>query len=274
MLRSLKDIESYDVSALDGKVGKVTDFLFDDQQWTTRYMVTDTGGFWGGPKQVLISPISFRRVDWSTRMFNIGLTQAKVKSSPSVDLDRPVSRQYEQEYSQYYGWPTYWGSDSRWVWGMGAYPLGLADGSYNGEQRRTEEANNDPNLRSAKEVAGYRVHGSDGEIGHVADFVVDDETWTIRYLVVDTSNWWFGKKVLVAPYWANKISWSERAVHMDLTLSAIKSSPEWNPEALVNREYEARLYDYYGRPVYWSADDTEKQVSVRPAEAKHPNPNP
>ena len=70
--------------------------------------------------------------------------------------------------------------------------------------------------------------------------------------MIDTKNWWFGKKVLVAPEWAHRISWSDRKVYVDLSRRAIEQSPEWDPSAGVNREYEARLYDYYGRPTYWA----------------------
>ncbi len=251
MLRSLKDLESYKISAVDGDLGKATDFLFDDQHWTTRYMVTDTSGYWEGPNQVLISPISFRNADWNTRLFHLNLTKEKVKNSPSVDLDKPVSRQYERDYSQYYGWPYYWGFGETWAWGLGAYPLTMAETVSKQDKVAQDEPPGDPHLRSAREVTGYHVTGSDGEIGHIADFIVDDETWTIRYLVIDTSNWWFGKKVLVAPQWAQSISWAKSMVYVNLTKDAIKSSPEWNPEALLNREYEERLYDYYGRPGYW-----------------------
>ena len=126
MLRSLKDLESYKVSATDGEVGKTVDLLFDDQHFTTRYLIVDTSGFWEGEHKVLVSPISFRNVDWSTRLFHLNLSQAKLKDCPSVDLDKPVSRQYERQYSQYYGWPYYWGAGDTWAWGTGAYPYQLA----------------------------------------------------------------------------------------------------------------------------------------------------
>jgi hypothetical protein len=126
------------------------------------------------------------------------------------------------------------------------------------EQRHNEEAHNDPHLRSAKEVAGYHVHCTDGELGHVADFIIDDETWTLRYLVIDTSNWWFGKKVLVSPRWVQEVSWAKSMVYVDLPRDTIKNSPEWNPATPVNREYEERLYDYYGRPTYWRPGDSRK----------------
>lgn len=273
MLRSLKDLESYKIHAVDGDLGKVTDFLFDDQHWTTRYMVTDTSGYWEGPNQVLVSPISFDKAEWTTRLFHLNLTKDKVKNSPSVDLDKPVSRQYERDYSQYYGWPYYWGFGETWAWGLGAYPLTMADTVAREGQVPRDEPPGDPHLRSAKEVAGYHVGSSDGEIGHIADFIVDDETWTIRYLVVDTSNWWFGKKVLVAPQWAQSISWAKSMVYMNLTKDAIRNSPEWNPEALLNREYEERLYSYYGRPGYWPRNEPTAAAKdippVVPPEPKH-----
>ena len=251
MLRSLKDLESYKVHATDGDIGKVTDFLFDDQHWTIRYLDTDTGGFWKSSGRVLISPISFERADWATRKFNLSLTQERVNNSPSIDMDKPVSRQYERDYSQYYGWPYYWGFGETMAWGVGIYPGSLAELGVVDEVGLQRSESGDPHLRSAREVAGYHVQGSDGAIGHIADFIVDDETWAIRYLVVDTSNRWFGKKVLVSPHWTQKISWAENMIYINLSTEAIRNSPEWNPEALVNREYETRLYDYYGRPAYW-----------------------
>ncbi len=123
----------------------------------------------------------------------------------------------------------------------------------------------DVHLRSVNEVRGYHIEGSDESIGHIDDLIVDDETWEVRYLVIDTNNWWFGKKVLVAPHWATRISWLERTVHVDLSRQAIKDSPEWNAGAGVNRAYEARLYDYYGRPVYW---DSAPRVDL-PGPASH-----
>jgi sporulation protein YlmC with PRC-barrel domain len=270
MLRSLKEMERYKVSATDGEVGHVADFLFDDRHWTTRYLIADTGGFWAGPHQVLISPISFRKVDWTTQLFHLGLSQAKIQGSPGIDLAKPVSRQYEQDYSQYYGWPYYWDYGEAWAWGAGAYPYALADCAPPTERQKFEQAHNDPHLRSAKEITGYHVRGKDGEVGHIADFIVDDETWAIRYLVVDTSNWWIGRKVLVAPHWAQEISWTKRMVYVNLTIDVIKTSPEWDPSATINREYEERLYDYYGRPVYWQRGSGNAEVvSETPATAKH-----
>ncbi len=248
MLLSLKELERYKVNATDGDIGRVVDFLLDDERWTVRYLVVETGGILN-ERRVLISPIAFRAVDESAKLFHLALTIERVKNSPSVDVDKPVSRQHELDYFGYYGYPYYW--DSSGTWGVGPYPDMLAAGAWQDPVREFSERPGDIHLRSAKEVRGYHVHGSDGSIGHVDDFIVDNETWAIRYLVIDTSNWRFGKKVLIAPPWATRVNWSERSVYVNMPRQAIKDSPEWSTYAAVNREYETRLYEYYRRPTYW-----------------------
>lgn len=250
MLRSLKDLERYIVNATDGDVGRVVNVLLDDETWSVRYLVVETGSFFNG-RQVLISPISFRQIDWSTQRFHLALTTDKIKNSPTIDTDKPVSRQHERDYSGYYGYPYYWNySESV---GTGTYQNMLAAGAWNETMASPEEKPGDIHLRSAKDLRGYHLQGSDDSIGHVADFIVDDETWAIRYLVIDTSNWWLGKEVLISPHWTSRISWEEMIVYVDMPRQAIKDSPEWNAVAGVNRKYETVLYDYYGRPAYWDS---------------------
>ncbi len=252
MLRSLREFDKYAVSATNGELGYAADFLIDDEHWAVRYLVVETGGFLDRSR-VLISPISFGHADWATHRFPLTLTLDQIRSSPDVDTDKPVSRQHEREYIGYYGYPPYWGQTA--LWGLGLYPALLA-GSMpaNAPPPSTPEPAGDAHLRSADVLRGYHVHGRDGAIGKVDDFILDDENWAIRFLVVDTSAWWFGKKVLVAPHWADSINWEDRTIHLDLSRSVVKNSPEWHPEAPVNRELEQRLYDYYGRPVYWGSE--------------------
>lgn len=269
MLRSLKDLEQYTVKATDGDIGRVVDFLLDDEGWVVRYLVVQTGGamFLNG-RRVLISPISFKSAEWSTGSFNLTLTKDKVKNSPDVDVDKPVSRQHERAYSRYFGYPYYWRYSGAWA--MEPYPAQLAAANLFDEapgDGAPEDAG-DVHLRSAKELRRYHIQGSDDAIGHVDDFIVDDESWHIRYLVVDTRNWWFGKRVLVSPHWATKVSWAEDKVHVDLTREAIKNSPEWNPTEGINREYETRLYDYHGRPTYWTHQEAPAATPPR-ARAGH-----
>ena len=248
MLRSLKDLEHYSVRATDGEVGSAADFLLDDERWAIRYLVVETGDILGHHRE-LISPISFRNVDWVTRNFDVALTMDRVRNSPTVDTDKPVSRQHEQNYFEYYGYPYYWGASG--LWGMGLYP-GLLAGAYTNEapHDQSNESAGDIHLRSAAELRGYHIQGSDDLIGHIDDFIVDDETWRINYLVVDTSNWWFGKKVLVSPHWAESVSWPKRMVYLDVTRQTIENSPEWNESAGINREYQESLDRYYGQRPY------------------------
>jgi hypothetical protein len=139
------------------------------------------------------------------------------------------------------------------MWGLGDRPgLLAARSNKQAPAAGSGEGLNGVHLRSAAVVRGYHVQGSDEAIGHVEDFIIDDETWAVRYLVIDTSNVWFGRKVLVSPHWATRISWEEKKVYLDLPRQAIKDSPEWTPAEAIDREYETSLYDFYGRPVYWS----------------------
>jgi hypothetical protein len=261
MLRSLQDLEGYKVTASDGDIGVVQNFLLEDEHWMIRYLVARTDGFFDG-RNVLISPVAFGQADWATRRLHVALTRDKVKQSPSVDTNLPVSRQQERDYYRHYGSPAYWGYGG--LWGVGAFPASLAAQTLNekAEAKRSDKTD-DVHLRSVAEIRGYHIQGRDEAIGHLDDLIIDDETWQVRYLVIDTKNWWFGKKVLVAPHWASSVSWNERKIHVDMTRDAIKNSPEWTPDAAVNRAYETRLYDYYGRPVYWG--DSEQPAPTHNA---------
>jgi hypothetical protein len=109
----------------------------------------------------------------------------------------------------------------------------------------------DHHLRSTHAVTGYHIQATDGEIGHVEDFIIDDETWTIRYLLVNTLNWWPGKKVLVSPLWIDRVSWGESKVFVNLSRETIKHSPEYTEEFLLTRDYEDELHRHYNRRGYW-----------------------
>jgi len=257
MLRALKDLIGFSIRATDGNIGRVVDLLFDDQRWTIRHLVADTGGFLDVGRRVLVSPISFRRVDWSTRNFHLALTKEQINTSPSIDFDKPVSRQHERSFYGHYGYPRYWGALG--VWGTGMYPglLGARDATDVPCDAAFDvrERPGDVHLRSVAEVSGYHVDGIDKAIGHIEDLIVDDTTWEVRYLVIGTSNWWVGKSVLVAPKWATVISWKNRQVHLGISREMIKNSPEWDPAVGIERDYETRLYDHYGCPIYWNKGD-------------------
>lgn len=251
MLRSAKELTGYVLNATDGEIGRCKDFLFDEDQWTVRYMVADTGKWLPGRK-VLISPVSLGSPDWASRLFAVGLTKDEVEGSPNLDEDAPVSRRFESRWFSYHGYPYYWEYEG--VWGAGMYPNALALERSESNTSLKEEDSEETHLRSMHEVMGYHIAAEDGEIGHVDDFIIDDETWMVRYMVVDTRNWLPGKKVLVSPSWVESVDWVERKAKVDMTREQVANSPEFNPSDAVNREYEVRLYDFYGRPKYWQRE--------------------
>ena len=120
MIRSASELKGYTIRASDGDIGEVMQFYFDDEKWTIRYLVADTGGWLMGRK-VLISPAALGRVDWNSRTLGVNMTKERVENSPSIDTDRPVSRQHESAYYDYYGYPYYWSGP--YVWGPVAYPV-------------------------------------------------------------------------------------------------------------------------------------------------------
>jgi len=247
MLRSLNEIRGYVLQAEDGEIGRCKDFLFDDRFWTIRHMVADTGKWLPGRK-TLISPIALKKPDWNSSRFPVLMTKKAIEDSPGLGTDEPVSRQHETGLFQYYGWPYYWVGGRTWgVADLPGQPLGAM-----AEMESDEKSESgDDHLRSVDEVTGYHIQATDDEIGHVKDFIVDDNSWIIRYLIVDTRNWLPGKKVLVSPTWAESVDWGQSKVMVKMTRDQVKNSPEFNPSVLIDRDYEERLYDYYRFARYW-----------------------
>ncbi|NLD53298.1 MAG: PRC-barrel domain containing protein [Burkholderiaceae bacterium] len=264
MLRTFRRIQSARINAVDDQVGRVEDVYFDDEAWTIRYLVVDTGNWLPGRK-VLISPYSIKTPITAGDLIDVKLTRQQLQDSPPVDTHQPVSRRHEREYLSHFGYPSYWGMGG--VWGPLDYPLFPYVGELQEEVRRAEATgardaeradegghadDADSHLRSAAHVTGYDIQASDGSIGHVQDFVFDDESWAIRYMVIDTVNWWpGGRKVLVSTRWIDRIDWAERAVHTSLTREGVKRSPEYDENALLDRQYEKMLHEAHQRAGYW-----------------------
>ncbi len=255
MLLKAKTLNGFKLDSLDGEMGTAKEFYFDDQDWTIRYLVADTGSWLSG-RRVLISPQALVAAIGAEEHIAINLTRKQIEDSPSMDTDKPVSRQQEDELHAYYGWPPYWSAGP--MAGVG-YPVpGYLPESARDPEARVEKPKGDPNLRSTREVTGYHIHASNGEIGHVEDFIIDDETWAIRYLIVDTKNWWPGIKVLVSPQWIERVSWNESKVFVNISRDAIKQSPEYRDESMLTRDYEDGLYQHYQRKGYWREEFAEK----------------
>ena len=252
MKRSIKSLEGYSLKETDGEIGEVDEFYFDDVSWTIRYLVVKTGNWLSGRK-VLISPAALLQPDWENEDFPVNLTKEQIKNSPDIDTDKPVSRQHEEELSSYYTWDTYWGDDAHGAGIFGAMPSQLYESEIGDPESFDrsfveEQGNNDPHLQSTDAVEGYSIHATDGEIGKVVDYIVDDTNWKIDYLVVDTGNWLNSKKVLLSTNWITNVKWDNELVIVSVSTDKVKNSPDYDPDQPVNSSDEKNLYDYYGKP--------------------------
>jgi hypothetical protein len=268
MLRDINDLGGYAVLATDGEVGYVTEFYFDDEKWVIRYLVVECGS-WLSRRKVLITPISIGKPDWGGRILPVSITRAQVRDSPDIDTDKPVSRQHEMDYLGHYGYPAYWGGAG--LWGINAYP-GMISGSVISEtpgavaagyglacsgprQARPDHAvsqaevdrreRGDPHLRSCEAVRKYRIEATDGGVGHVLGMLFDDETWAIRYFIVNTSNWWLGHEMLIAARLIRSVSWAEQSVSVNLTRKEVKEAPAYDATE-TGREQDPVLHRYPG----------------------------
>jgi hypothetical protein len=263
MLRSMKDMEDYTIGATDGIIGRVRDFYFDDEDWVIRYLVVETAD--GAPqRKVLISPISIGQPNWSEKILPVSLTKIQVQKSPDIDTNKPVSRQHEMGYLGYFGYGAYWGGGG--LWGASPYPDELQAGLQDAALRTAAgHQSDDVHLRSGNEIMRYYVHASDGDIGHVQGLIVDEKSWAIRYIIVNTSNWWLGHEVIIAPEWIDEVDWLDSKLSINLTRQSIKDSPPYDPNVPLSREHESGTHAHYGRPGYMPRES--KRPAVKPVAA-------
>ena len=220
MILNTKTIIGHKLSAIDGDIGHVRDFYIDDKTWAVRYVVAETGTWLTGRK-VLLSPYAFVRFfDTVGKVLPVNLTRQQIENSPSIELHRPVSRQFEENYYRYYGWPAYWQGEQ--MWGMTDIPVDTPAATFDGAGLYEYDRWDDIHLRSTQTVAGYQIEALDGTIGTVSGFMIDDHTWAVRDVVVETGHWYAGKEILIAPHMVDRISYEESKVYVKLTKSDIE----------------------------------------------------
>jgi uncharacterized protein YrrD len=231
MLRSIKQLYGDKLGAYDGEIGHVKDFYFDDKHWVVRYVVADTGS-WIPGRMVLISPHAFDSFPQSGKVLPVNLSRKQIEDSPEAEAHKPISRQYEEEYYRHYNWPFYWQGNE--VWGMSGFPiLSKKSGPFPGEPSAKGGAKpeqTDAHLRSARDVIGYQIQAGDEIAGYVADFMMDDKSWRISHLVVNTGNRFTGKKILLSPAQVDRISWDESKLFVNVTREVVEQSPVNSPE--------------------------------------------
>ena len=226
MLLSVKKLYGNKLGASDSELGHVKDFYFDDQKWAVRYVVADTGSWLPG-RQVLISPHAFGNLHQAGKLLLVNLTRKQIEDSPLIETHKPVSRQHEEEYYRYYGWPYYWQGDG--LWGMSGFPIlelpatPLRSKPATPSDAQPERA--DAHLRSTQAVSGYHLRASDGIIGHVCDFLMDAQSWAIGQLVIKTGHRFSGKEVQIPTRKGDRISYPDSTVFVNLTKEAVHQNP-------------------------------------------------
>jgi len=256
MLFAGSSLKDFGIDADDGRVGTISDLLFDDHTWKIRWLVIETGS-WITKRTVLVHPSAVGTADYDRNTLPVRLTMAQIKASPDISEDRPVSQQVQDNLYGYYGWNPLWGGPGY----FGGYPIGMGwplvpirshdEGAVLQAQREAASRDEgDPHLRSFSAVISNHILASDGAIGHLENVLVDPLDWSIRYLVVDTRNWWPGQHVLISPYAVQDVLWPEEEIRLNLTRDRVRSSPAWDPAKVVDRAYEERLHGHYGWPGY------------------------
>jgi hypothetical protein len=274
-LQRLKQLQRCTLAAAGGDLGRVMDLYFDDESWTARYLVIDTGGWLTG-RQVLLPPHAIEHIDVPGRRVVTQLGKQLVQDSPGVGADRSVSRQDERDLYDYYRYPYYWTGPYRW----GISPLGVAAGDSpmtapvgtlerpeaTGALMARKRQRSDLHLRSAADVGGQNLDGIDGPLGHVDDFLIEEQSLAIRYLILDPISWWPGKRVLVSTEWIEAVGWNDATVVVTLTKEALRNAPEFDPVEPIDRTYETRYHTSLGKPGYWQR--TEEEWRLHPSLAR------
>jgi sporulation protein YlmC with PRC-barrel domain len=219
MDHNINSLLYYNMAATDGVIGDVKEFYFDDKTWDIRYLIIKTGGWLSG-REVLISPAAIIKAKWQNGLFPVNLTKKQITASPDIDTNKPVSRQQEVQLYEHYAWEGYWLSGFYPGGYLGvSIPFPVMDENELINDKKTEAASH---LRSTAIITGYHIQATDGETGHVNDFIMDDKSWQIKFIVVDTHNWFGGKKVLIPIGLIKKIDWTDSKVFLDINKAAIE----------------------------------------------------
>ncbi|HEY5370869.1 MAG TPA: hypothetical protein VIJ75_17935 [Hanamia sp.] len=240
MQRNIKSLFGYGMEATDGDFGKVEDFYFEDTTWVINYLIVKTGN-WFLYREVLIAPQAIVKRYKESGIFAVNLSKEQIRTSPDIDTDKPVSRQQVMELYGHYAWQRYSGS--------GFYASGSAAAMDNVpiiDEKIMKEADpkrsdDDLHLRSTRKITGYHIHASDGDFGHVSDFICDDVTWQIMYLVVDTHNWFGGRKILVETGTIKEIQWENSKVILDISINSLKDCPSFDESQFNHSQVSALL---------------------------------
>ncbi len=253
MLHRMDELIGLRIAASDGEVGTLHDLFFDNRRWAIRYLVVEAGN-WLEARKVLISPLAIESVDWNGGAVGVRLTRQQVRGSPDIDTRRPLSRQDEISYFNYYGYPDYMSGPL--LWGLTPYPV-IPDKASTAPTMQAiaeQAAAHQPcesRLCSAADACGWQLHGNDQSIGQLEDFIIESGSWALRYLIVEASNWRNGRQVIVPVQWISRLDQDDSQVHVDVLSDDIRAAPEYDLAIKMSRDYEIQLFGHYRRPGYW-----------------------
>ncbi|MFO0752157.1 MAG: hypothetical protein U0411_02375 [Thermodesulfovibrionales bacterium] len=255
-LRNIGSLADSPVVSGEGDAGTVREFYFDDDVWAIRYIAVNADGWLPGRK-LLLSPLALKSSDWEVPKLAVPFTRAELKATPAIGLDAPVTRRHQIDLYVYYGWLPYW-LEAEY------YNVSPPPAQVESQQSPDEEQAADPHLFGSQEMIEFRIEALDGDVGHIEDFIMDEDDWIIHYLVValDDPNPEVEspKSVLISTEWIQKAVRSEERIYVNLDRERVASSPVYDPALPITREFELEIYDHYGRPRYWvEGADTEEE---------------
>ncbi len=271
MFIQAKTLESFSMNATDGELGSIADLYFESNTFTLRYFVGDTRTWFFGGK-VLLSPESVTSIEQEKERIDVNLTKDQIKDSPKPSSHEPVSRQYEAELRDHYGWRHYWGAPiggaSAGMGSPGSYPAApgmmipypIANPNVSrteDEQDAMTQQTEQNSLQSINDLRGYKIHVKNGEVGKALDFMLNEHDWTINYIIVDVGGTFTREPVPLAAEWITDISWQDKTITVNVDKELIESAPDYEIHEPFTREDESRLYAHYGRDVYWESIENE-----------------
>ena len=232
MLHSIRELCRFRVMATDGRVGRVEDFLLTDPGGAVRFLLVKTGRLLRG-RRVVVPAGHLGVPNGSAGVLPVELTRQEIERCTASSALETISKQQEHLIENRYG------GDARRRGGGPLAPvhgvvshqaLEMAAAASSGPAGEASSEQGMPELRSALEVIGYQLEALDGPLGAVEDYLVDDQSWTVQYMVVDSKDWRSpNPRVLLAPNWIQHISWAESRVHVLLTQEKIKAGQRYEP---------------------------------------------
>lgn len=238
MFASLTELRSYRIRGTDAELGKINDLCFRQNDWVVRYVVV---GMEELARESLLLTTYLGRLDRGSHTLTADILLEQVANTDPLDRSMPLEERDERRLHEQYGWPAIWWQEEHDI-----EPIG---GLWSEEPRASENADEQefesPRVMFAGDLLeAYAVEGEGGEIGRLLDVIVEDETWSIPYLVVGSPG---AERTLVATDYVQTIDLGTRNIYLSLPVGAVANSPILSSVGPITPELEQSLREYYDR---------------------------